>query len=276
MFYLKTKNYGLESFLKPHHEVACNTKIKHYKNGQKNITYASDKVFLPEGWENAGRYDENGNHILEFLNSRDYSKSDNPETRLDSLKRAKDFIFDYVLNNDFEFFFTGTLDPKQIDNKDPKEVMKKITKWLQNQTARNDLQYLLVAEYHKKGGIHFHGVFKGNVKIVSSGTRKYKGYKKPIKDETALRIGLDISEGHEVFNLPSWKFGFTTAIKCYGEKTAIAFYITKYLTKDANKIFGRFYWHSRGIEKPVITYENSDFNAVDSFEFHGFKYEFKG
>lgn len=268
---------GIEKLLNvPVTDVQYNAKIKNYKDGQQNIIYSKEPIFKPADWEYQKKCLKNGDGILSWLEEIEKKKNPNNDPRLDSLKRAKDNIFDIVINNDFDYFFTGTLDPKEIDSKDPKEVMKRVNKWLQNQTARYDLQYLLVSERHKNGGIHFHGVMRGQTKIVSSGTRKYKGFKKPIKDETALRMGLDLSEGHEVFNLPSWRFGFTTCIKCYGDKTAIAFYITKYLTKDCKKIFGSFYWHSRGLDKPVLSYDNVNYEAIDSFEFNGFKYEFKG
>lgn len=268
---------GIEKFLNvPLPDVQYNAKIKNYKDGQQNIIYSKEPIFKPADWEYQKKCLKNGDGILSWLDEIEKKKNPDNDPRLDSLKRAKDNIFDIVINNDFNYFFTGTLDPKEIDSKDPKEVMKRVNKWLQNQTARNDLQYLLVAERHKKGGIHFHGVMRGQTKLASSGTRKYKGFKKPLKDDTALRMGLDLSEGHEVFNLPSWRFGFTTCINCYGDKTAIAFYITKYLTKDCKKIFGSFYWHSRGLDKPLLTYDNVNYEAIDSFEFNGFKYEFKG
>ena len=48
------------------------------------------------------------------------------------------------------------------------------------------------------------------------------------------------------------------------------------LQKTLKRFSGGFFWHSRGLEKPKIVLSNVDFDAVDSFEFNGFKYEFIG
>ena len=51
-----------------------------------------------------------------------------------------------------------------------------------------------------------------------------------------------------------------------------AFYVTKYITKDCNKIFGRFFWHSRDLKKPQIIYQNVDYDSFDALDYGGFKY----
>lgn len=196
------------------------------------------------------------------------------EPRHDSMKRAKDQIFDYILCNDFEYFFTGTINPDTLDSTDTKALLKPVQTWLKEMVRRNGLSYVMVAERHKKGGIHFHGLFKAdNLALVESGTKLYKGYKKPVSEERAKRLGL--TDGRTVYNLKQWKFGFTTAIKLTGDRMNTAFYVTKYITKDTGKIFGRFYWHSRNLIKPRITLTNVDFESIPGAEFNGFKYVFK-
>ena len=215
---------------------------------------------------------------------RYFSKSDKvdkktasqSEPRSDSMKRAKDQVFDYVLNNEFKYFFTGTINPERIDSTNPKEVLKPVQDWLKNMVKRYGLHYIMIAEYHiKSGGIHFHGLMysEKELHLKDSGTKLYKGYKKPVSNERAEELGL--YEGRTVYNLMSWKFGYTTCIELEGDRMKTAFYITKYITKDCKKIFGKFFWHSRNIDKPSITLEDRDFDSVESIETNGFKYIFK-
>lgn len=197
------------------------------------------------------------------------------EPRYDSVKRAKDSIFDYVLNNEWQYFFTCTFDPDQVDSFSPIDVLKKTQNWLKNQVKRKGLKYIMVSEYHESGRIHFHGLLycENDLGIVYSGTQKYKGFKRPVSDEKAFK--LQLTDGKPVYNISSWKFGWTTAIKCYGDPLAYTFYITKYITKDSKKIFGRFFWHSKNISKPMITYDDIDFDTFDSLNYNGYKYRFE-
>lgn len=199
------------------------------------------------------------------------------EPRPDSIKRAKDRIFDYTFNNKFDYFFTGTINPKKLDSKNPKALFQPVQDWLKNRVKLDGLEYILIAEHHKSGAIHFHGLIKcDNMDLVDSGTKSYKGYKAPMNDYTAIRKGLNTADGKVVYNMPSWKFGFTTCIKTYGDPINVAYYVTKYITKDCKKIFGKFFWHSRGLKKPDIIVEHIDYEEIQSKEFKGaFKYIFR-
>lgn len=196
------------------------------------------------------------------------------DPRDDSVKRSKDNIFDYVLNNEFDYFFTGTINPENLDSKSPKEVFQPIQDWLKNMVRRYNLHYVMVAELHKNGGIHFHGLFKAdNLRLIDSGTKLYKGHKKPISNERAERMGL--YAGLTVYNLQTWSFGFSTCVALTGDRMNTAFYITKYITKDCKKIFGKFFWHSQNLKKPDIIIDDIDFDSIQSIERNGFKYIFQ-
>jgi len=198
----------------------------------------------------------------------------NNEPRFDSLKRAKDQIFDYILNNDFDYFFTGTINPQELDSSNPKEILKPVQQWLKDRVKRDNMRYIMIAEPHKSGNIHFHGLCAADkMKLVDSGTKLYKGYKRPISNERAERLGL--VEGRTVYNMASWKFGFSTCIALEGDRINTAFYVTKYITKECKKIFGKFFWHSRNLKKPLIIVDDLDFDSIDCVETNGFKYLFK-
>lgn len=198
------------------------------------------------------------------------------DIRDDSLKRSKDRIFDYVCCNSWDWFFTGTINPQKMDSHKPSECVKPLKYWLNNMQKRYGISYICIFEYHKSGRIHMHGLLNEDkqrpLRLEYSKTRKYYGFKRPMRDRTAKKYGLNPENALPVYNLKSWRFGFTTCIPVYGDKQQLAYYVTKYLTKDIRRIFGRYFWHSRDLEKPKIVYSNVDFQSIPSAEFHGFKY----
>lgn len=193
--------------------------------------------------------------------------------RDDSLKRAKDKIFDIVNQNDWDYFLTLTFADKLcLTDSDFDKKVKSINDWFRNMTKRYGMKYLCIPEFHKSGAIHIHGLLSGDIEkfMVDSGTKSYKEIKKPIMDSTAIKKGLDISQGKIVYNFTSWTRGFSTAIRTYGDSENLAYYMTKYCTKDLKKIFGKYYWSSRNIDRFVpLTYENIDFDSVSAREFRG-------
>lgn len=164
------------------------------------------------------------------------------ESRSDSTKRARDKIFEMAIANDWEYMVTLTLDKDKVDRYDAVEVNKKVGKWLDNKVSRDDIMYLVVPELHKDGAIHFHGFMSG-CKVEDSGTFKVPGKKKPIKASTLKKEGLcPSSEGvRAVYNIPSFPYGFSTAVKIDKNVDAVAQYISKYCTKEMKKIFGSHY-----------------------------------
>lgn len=209
---------------------------------------------------------------LKFLSSL------NNTIRHDNLKRAKDNIFDLVYSNSWDWFFTGTINPKKIDSSDPKALKKPLQKWLNHMVDRYGISYVLIFERHKKtDGIHIHGLIKDNpftpLRLVDSGTKTFYGFKKPMKQKTAQNHGLNWDKGKTVYNLKTWRFGWSTAIKVYGDPGALSHYITKYITKENDKIMGRYYWHSRDLEKPKIQYMNVNYDEIQLPIYHGWKFD---
>ena len=212
-------------------------------------------------------YDLVNNKMNESVSDADY----NDFLRGRARKRAKDRIFDICMCNDWQYFFTGTFDfkdkNKDLDN-DPRKIMNKLNNWLAKQVFRKGLKYLLVAEYSPKNHlIHFHGLISGDISLELSDTVSFTFLKKPIKIQTAIKRKYDLSEARPVYHLKDWsdKFGFTTCIPVYGKKIHLSRYITKYITKDNDKIFGNYYFSSRNIKRePDIIYTNELFDDVMS------------
>lgn len=256
-------------------EVYRNSKTKIYTDGTTNTIISRNFIFKDKDIHS--EYLEYQLYYAPIEVKKKKNKVDcvQNEPRNDSIKRAKDQIFDLVLNNEFEYFFTGTINPEKYDSKSPSDLLKPVQQWLKDMVKRYGLHYVMIAEYHKKGGIHFHGCLNSDkpLKMEYSGTKLYKGYKKPVSDDKAAKRGL--TDGRDVYNLKSWSFGFTTCIKLVGDRMNTAFYITKYITKDCKKIFGRFFWHSQNLKKPMIVMQDMDYDSIESYEVNGFKYVFK-
>ncbi len=244
-----------------------NALIKRYPDGSYQITVFSRPTFKAGGMERSDadeaaqrRRDLREAHA-DLINNK---KNVDPRERFDNLRRAKQAIYDLAALNEWRYFITLTLDGEHIDRYDPAQIVKPVTKWLDNMVQRRDLQYMIVPEYHKDGAIHFHGLINGDLRLSDSGTVKVPGRKKPIKRATARQKKLDESELQTVYNIDDYKLGFSSAISIYGERDALAKYMTKYITKDFQKIFGRRYWAGgKGLQrKPQSVAVNLQFNAI--------------
>lgn len=237
---------GLSPTLTTALNVYANTKEKIYPNGQHKFTVCSKPIFK----------------IDEYMESTDDSepvskpKDMGNEVRADSMKRAKEKIFDIAMCNQFDYFITWTLSKEKIDRYDPMEVSKKLKKFLQNIATRKNVRYLVIPEYHADGAIHMHGLISGNLKMVDSGKRT--------KVEKGSKAASKI-----IYNMPEWTLGFSTAIPIDGEQEVLSKYMTKYITKDFRKIFGAFYYAGgKGlVRRPEIRVYDSDYQAFDEKEF---------
>lgn len=169
------------------------------------------------------------------------------EKKRDGRRRAAKRVYDLVRSNpDLDLFCTFTLDQTKIDRYDYKAIVKKLNNFLDNHVRRDGLKYVLVAERHKDGAIHFHALMNQVLKMVDSG-KTDKG-------------------GHKIFNLPQWGLGFTTAIVTYGNRDSVCKYITKYITKSDEKVGGRWYYHGGKLSEPSYEYDTYLLRTADELE----------
>lgn len=227
------------------------------------MTYNCKRKFYPDGQVQQVAVDSPiFRRPLSADDEPDYSSSAHTgsyamqEVRKDNLKRVREKIFDICALNPFDYFITWTLNPELVDRYSPAEVLPKIRTCLNHMQQRYDLRYIVVPEYHKDKAIHFHGLISGDLRMVPSG-----------KTDTT---------GHTIYNMPQWKYGFSTAIPLYGDSQAVARYMTKYITKDLSKIFGKFYFSSRGLSRSVpVQYDIIDYDRIGVQEHRnvfGYKY----
>jgi len=245
-------------------KVLYNTKVKRYRDGSYTLTYCNRRVFVNHeekkefiksiDLENSTKTEDNGNEevkeiVTKFESSQTTTeqKQKRKEERTDHMKTAVDRIYDIAFQNEWDYFLTITIDPEQFDSKDVKEVYKRLRYWLSNQVKLKGLKYLLIPEQHKNGGIHAHALINDCFKLEHSGRYLYSG--KSYKAETLQKKGIDINLLKPVYNVLEWKYGFSTAIPVDGNPARLACYITKYITKDCKKIFGKYYLSSRNLNR---------------------------
>lgn len=162
--------------------------------------------------------------------TRKKTRSKTPSKR--SIERTRSTLVDLCLCNEFDLFCTFTFDPKRYNSKSINFCKNYMNHWIRNSKARHSkhLEYLIVPEYHKSGAIHFHALFK-----------HYDGQ---------LRPSGVYQNGREVFNIPHWHFGFSTACKI-DNQNAVANYISKYITKDMITFScDKRYYCSQGLRRP--------------------------
>jgi hypothetical protein len=217
------------------------TKIMNYSNpdlGEESINYRR-VICYTEGkvyHESLGNSDRSSN------STEEQREEWREQRKFSRLYEVKNKIVQYAWCNDFDQFWTLTF---AEDRYDIDKCYARLRRFLDNVTKKfGKFRYIIVAEFHKDGAVHFHGLIGD--------------YKGPLTNSGVVQ------KGNEVFNLDDWKWGFTN---CQGiaNKTAIGAYISKYIVKSVENspaAKGRKkYWHSDGLKTAQIEfYEN---NALD-------------
>lgn len=228
-------------------------KRKHYKDGMYKTYVTPERLFripaapaIRSQW--GSLVDEETGEVLEVTETDAERQA---RKRMENLARAKHRIQEYVLLNDYSYFLTITLNDEKVDGRNVPRIMKKLSNWLNDSVKRKGLAYILVPELHPTSGrVHAHALINDALRVVDSGTRMVRGYSRPVS-VTKLRF-LDPDRNRVlrvVYNLPDWKYGFSTAIPVYGQRLALANYMCKYITKCDEKIFGKYYWSSKNQKK---------------------------
>lgn len=206
------------------------TKIKSYPNGDKTLTVYKNALIV--------KIDDDS---IDVSISEKTEKTDDEKEleKIRNLWKIRTKIKDYVLSNEFNYFWTLTFDS---DRYNYAVAFEKMGRWLERMRKKHGkFDYIMIPELHKDGAIHFHGVTGGLNAVIRDSGVKHKGVK--------------------VYNCSDWDHGYTTLTKIRSrEKTAS--YITKYVTKEMqNSIVGKGkkkYWCSRGLRVPAVEYSVQD------------------
>lgn len=223
-------------------EISCNTRIKHYPDHDL-YSVASRPVYRRAIVEERKR---GGNHVPAPDRGDTIDKA---RSHAESLRRARANIRDICSCSAFTDFWTLTLSPQCIDRYDYNAIMKKVNRWLGNSVSRKGLAYILIPEFHKDGAIHFHGLVRSTspLGLVDSGHKT--------------------RAGQIIYNISSWKFGWTVSIPLSGEYSRVVNYIQKYITKDSRKVGGRWYLSGGDICRPTVSYADMLYDNIDAIPY---------
>ena len=164
-----------------------------------------------------------------------------------SMNRTVQKIYEISRANIWDYFLTLTFDRNKLDSSNYNLLCDKVSKWLNNLRSRYapDLKYLIVPELHKDGKhYHFHGLLAniGNITLKDSGIKK---------------------NGHTIYNLSNWKYGFSTVTKVI-DSNKVSSYITKYITKELCAVSKnkRRYWTSKNCDTAKISVYNLPYEDI--------------
>lgn len=243
--------------------ISYTARVKTYPDGSQSVLACSAPIFGRGGWEERDRWEKRKRKPRE---PPPEGSAAEPGSADRAARRARARLRDLALCSDLSYFVTFTLDPGKVDRHDVEAMTKRLNTWLDNRVRRKGLAYILVPEYHKRDprAIHYHGLINEALPVVDSGTMTGAGLKKPRRPRSAReRAEWEAMGRVPVYNLPDWDFGFTTAIRLYGDRHKAVGYVCKYIGKDAVKVGGRYFYHGGDLREPVVEYAPIDFRDLE-------------
>lgn len=184
-----------------------------------------------------------------------------------NIARARSKVFELAYCNEWDYFFTGTLDKSKYDRTDLEKFHHDIVEWIRayNRYHKTDIKFLLVPEQHKDGeSWHMHGLLKGiPVDLLH---QFVKG------DKMGKYIADKVLNGEVIYNWPGYakKFGFCD-LEPIKSHEAVCKYVTKYMNKNLGKsvsdIGAHLYYHSRGLNTAFCyAHGFSDYKFTPDYE----------
>lgn len=167
-------------------------------------------------------------------------RGENDQKFKQSLIRAKSVITQIAICNDWDWFFTCTLNPEIHDNTTYFAFCCKFPQWVRDYNKKYGckIKYLLVPEQHEKGTWHVHGFLSGipedHISEFVPGIHPWKL----------------IHAGFMNWGRCSNAFGFCSLGRVR-DPVAAGFYVSKYITADLSKsavsVGSHLYWCSVGL-----------------------------
>lgn len=228
-------------------------------SGQFEIMAATRPIFCGAGWEEVGR-EAPGHSAPRRAESGDMERAQ---------RRARRAVRDICLCNPMAYFCTLTIDAARLDRYDERAIWSKMRAWLGNHVQRRGLKYVFVPEHHKDGAIHWHGLINAALPLVDSGTLiGVPGAKRPRKPRSAAQRREWLADVARVcYNVPSWRWGFSTAEALHGDYGAAVSYVCKYIGKDmGQKIGGRWYYSGGDLARPVDAPVDATFDEIAALD----------
>lgn len=159
-----------------------------------------------------------------------------------SANRAKQELYDICKCNNFDYFVTLTFDKEKIDRLDDNATRQKYTRWAESMRKKFPSMYFVTAaEYHKKGGLHFHLLVGG----IDFDSLQPEFWRKQTKGK---------NKGEPIYKINAWGAGFSTMTRIISQ-SATKHYICKYISKqhfDERFFNKKRYYTSHNIKRPII------------------------
>ena len=176
----------------------------------------------------------------------------------ESVRRSRARVFELAACNKWEWFCTFTQDGAKRARFDLPEFRKDLAQLVRNinRDRAEKVKYLLIPERHKNGAWHMHGLLSGLK--PGADLRAFE-----LSETLPYRIREQIEKGKPVFDWYRYRraFGFFTCT-AIGNKTAVAKYITKYITKDLDgagrEDGGHLFFASQGLQGREIVLHHAD------------------
>ena len=167
----------------------------------------------------------------------------------ESYRQTLNKLYDLVHNNEWEWFFTLTLNEKKIGDRydfvNCASFVHRFTDLVYHKFKQCSVKYIIVPERHKDGAWHFHGLLSGIDKQF-----------------------LDINN-YGYYYIPDYHFGFSSMSPVVDSKR-VANYILKYMVKGFNYLDipkgKRKYFASRNLEYPEIEYDILDSDRIEELK----------
>ena len=239
-----------------------NVKIYHYADKDQIRIYKRgvqciDNVYVDDDGVIYEKKRELSRELNPFTNEYEHIADFKDESRshIVSMNRTINKVYEISRSNTWEWFFTMTFDGSKVNRYNYDDCVRKMSQWLKDtrKLYAPDMKYLVVPERHKDGAYHFHGLFYdiGNIPLVDSGVRQNR---------------------RKIYNLPTFKYGFTTVSKV-GDSGKASNYVCKYITKELCQVTTgkKRYWCSRNINRPevtTLTVEGSLLDKLEKFDGH--------
>lgn len=253
---IKVKDFGNGTYEVSNYSKEVRTKeydvdddeIKINVNMLDNPLYVdSIKMKYPEQWEKFLKKLQIENKVYDYNPFTDKMEvmrtelvpervPDKARSRVVSLGRSKNMVYDYARSNEWTYFLTFTLSPEVVDRYDFERCKKKLQTWMRHFKERKckTFEYLVVPEQHEDGAWHFHALCFG------------------LPEELLVDSGHFDDKGNTVYNFPAYNLGFSTATMVQDTRR-VSTYIIKYIEKTVDSIpSGKRYFVSRGVLKPDV------------------------
>lgn len=170
--------------------------------------------------------------------------SSNRDYLEESIARSKRTVMEYGLNNNWDYFFTLTLADKQLRYDFDLAKQKLLSLFVGLKRKDTSFRYLCIPELTKKGAIHFHCLIKMTPGLIKL---DYLYFDK--KTHNRIYYSKAINN----------KFGRNNFIPINNDTPYVVYYVSKYISKDCQRLFKCSYFASKGLNKSQRTVVSNNY-----------------